>query len=198
MLTAYLIKVHLIYWTFSSIFIDNTIAANCYLPEGCRIERIYKRDFFEFSVRGSHKYSVIVCDIESDEYEFKFKDLTEKMIKEKCYIVEFEHPKIIFRWLSNNKAQKQLVFNNRFNLTNAVRYFSYFEHFMNLNFWYLNGFDLNMFDNHLNFTNYLYTDKIEFVNSRLDFYHNNKKINSSRYNRYQYIKYTIYFSTCYR
>lgn len=128
-----------------------------------------------------------MCDINNDAYEFKFRDLTSQMAKDECgkplnndsseYSRHEFQMQVIFRWTSNNEMK---ILNKKFNLTNSFRYLSFFYHTIFLNFWDINGFDVDIIDE-----KYLYTpmrnsfiSSIIIAGSRLDFYHKKTRINS--------------------
>ena len=114
---------------------------NCSIPDGCRLEKDFQREYFEFNVRGKIKRFFILCDIKSDDFEFKFR----KGKLGGCNLnKDIENrQKIIFRWKSSSELR---IFDQRFNFTNAIRYFRHFVDFIALYIYGLNGFDFNIVD----------------------------------------------------
>ena len=147
---------------FNGIY--TSYAFKCPLPERCRIE--------SWSAQFSQRF-FIICDINNNEFEFKFKESTSLInIDQKC---EFEDLNLLlFRWTSNDL----LILDKAFNFTNVIRYTDFFKNLpFVVNIMNIKGFDVNflgkkfLFNNNSPIAIYIY-------NSRLDFYHNKKKINS--------------------
>ena len=79
--------------------------------------------------------------------------------------------RFIIRSVSNRILDRQ------FNFTNSLRYFSHFKNKIHLSIYGFKGFDLNFLKN---LTFFLYVRNIEFIDVRLEFYHNKKKITSCK------------------
>ena len=150
-------------------------AFNCPLPEKCRIDYVYNsEDFYYFNQKEFQAYPEIICDI-NEKFEFTFKDPTTfNNSDEKCFI---EYPKktnIIFKWSSQNELS---ALEERFNFTNLMRYLSFFDPIVYINFWGINGFDVRFLGENFNISEKsLYI--IVLSDCRLNFYHNRKRINS--------------------
>ena len=137
----------------------------CELPYGCRLENIID------PVAG--EFDTMMCDVNNDAFEFKFKELNSNDI---CY----NSKSVIFKWSGSTGLN---VLDKTFNFANAARYFEYSIEFMMARFWNLNGIDVDIFGNNLSSNNSYMTspsDFIELANSRLDFYHNKRKLNTCR------------------
>ena len=140
---------------------------NCYLPERCRIEGVYPNLFNE---KGYRKESTIMCDIND---EFEFNPSSNFTAQDRCYTnTDIQH--FIFEWTSPNELN---ILETRFNFTNAVSYIRYLDNSAYIKFWDIIGFDVNIRDYMYLFDKKL-TKTIEFENSRLDFYHNKRRIDS--------------------
>ena len=169
------LKLFAINLIFSSVLITNSSEFNCNLPEGCRFEKIYSRSNLIFNERSASKLNAIVCDVENQRFKFKFEG--PNLTKHHCDMSNDEdHTQMtLLRWTSS----ESITLNNRFNFTNALTYFSYFKKQMDLQIHGLKGFDLNFFvEKYRSKSPFLGT--IELVDTRMDFYHDNKKISSCR------------------
>ena len=144
----------------NSIFISNANQFNCHLPERCRQEKYLNND-------------ILICDINKDAIEFKFKEPTPLITGEKCAKTTYI---IYFRWIPNDL----IILDKQFNFTNMIRYFDFFEKSkLIVSLIGLKGFDIN-FLNKKYFLDNLSRSKLQIFifNSRLDFYYNKKKLNS--------------------
>ena len=155
---------------FNSIYTSNANELNCHLPENCRIEGIYTSGFSFFY------YSFILCDINNDGFEFKFKEPTPLITAgKKCFMSKFYL--IVFRWISNDL----IILDKQFNFTNMIRYFGYFDETsleFSINIINLKGFDINFLGEKKYSFDKNYEPNIYINNCLLDFYHNKKKLNS--------------------
>ena len=151
-------------------------AFNCLLPDQCRLESVYMRKYIELNEKGTVKNLAILCDIKTDEYEFKYSNRSIRIDGERCSLFEdrdhVKYQETIFRWTSDSRSR---ILDKRLNLTNAMRYFSNFKSTVNVNFWNLNGFDVNLYKVQLKNT---FIKSIELSNSRLEFYLNKSRIQS--------------------
>ena len=153
---------------FNSVFLPG-YADKCDLPYGCRSERV-------FDSRLRKNDETIMCDVNNDAFEFKFNPRKYEEIT-LDWFCNNSHS-VIFRWTGSTGLN---VLNKRFNFANVARYFAYFL-YINTNFWNLKGIDVDIFDNNLlsDNSNFRSFYSIELTNSRLDFYHNKRKLNSCR------------------
>ena len=127
-----------------SVFIRSFNAFNCHLPFGCRMKKIYPRDFMDFNEKGTTKVSSILCEVKDYNFTFKFPEPTPQITNDSCNInSDNKHEqRIIIRRLS-----KEIGFLERqFNFTNALRYFKHFSHPISLFILSFNGFDLNFLE----------------------------------------------------
>lgn len=163
---------------FSIALIRYCDGFNCYLPEGCRLEKVYHRQSLNFIEKGKSKFFAIVCDINSEDFELKLNHSIPRKTDHTCDLT----PEIgnghwqsaIFRWLSRDESA---ILDERFNLTNAIAYFKHFKTHVNLNVYGVNGFGLNLFHKNLNLKN-THIQSFELIDIRLEFYHDKKKMNS--------------------
>ena len=156
---------------FNSVFLPDrsSYAYKCDLPYGCRSERVFDSRFRE-------NEDTIMCDINNDAFEFKFNPRTYQKLIWDGYCNNSHS--IIFRWTGSTGSN---VLDKRFNFANAARYLRYFAYFMEyMVFWNVKGIDVDIFDNNL-FPDNSYMKSfysIELANSRLDFYHTKRKLNT--------------------
>ena len=152
---------------FNSVFLPGH-AYKCDLPYGCRSERVFDSTYMVNS-------DTIMCDVNNDAFEFKFKPRTHEEIISNGFC-NSPHS-VIFRWTGSTGLN---VLDKRFNFANAARYFAYFVGYMVAKFWNVKAIDVDIFDNNLFSDPYKASpfDSIELANSRLDFYHNKRKLNS--------------------
>ena len=167
---------------FPSLFIDNfsEAAFNCHLPEKCQLESHYL-DFTDNNMKTDKMQEDMICYI-SDEFKFRFKEPTPQFnTSQKCIIDKNNKtlpPCLIFKWTSTNELS---IFEKNFNLTNAMSYLKFFDMYsyvINVKFWDINGFDVNIFDDLLYLKNISYIIKIELTNYRFVFYKNKRKLYS--------------------
>ena len=145
----------------NSIFISNANTFNCHLPERCWLE-------------NDEYYDNLSCDINNDAFEFKFKEQTSLITGEKCALSKTDSI-ISFRWTSNDLT----ILDKQFNFTNVIRYFDYFENLrLSLKMNDLKGFDVNFLERNYSFNKWSKPISIDIINSRFEFYHNKKKLNS--------------------
>lgn len=112
---------------------------------------------------------MIACEINKDEFEFKFKDSPTFVTGEKC-LFDGNKNILIFRWTSKGLA----ILGKQFNFTNVLRYLINMKEETEVFLWSLKGFDLNF----LNQNPFIYGSNIGIIhlsNLRLDFYYNKKK-----------------------
>ena len=157
---------------------------NCHLPERCRIKNIYNSEnFYSYNQKELYTYPQIICDVtDNEEFELNFKDPTPLMNSdEKCSTNFYGYITInyiIFKWTwSSNEAK---ILEKRFNFTNVMRYLSFFKPYVYINFWSLNGFDVNFLGESYNMT-VKSLSGIALLDCSLNFYHNKRKINSCQH-----------------
>lgn len=178
-------------FVFSGFFIPYSYGYDC-LPEKCQFESVYDFLFKSYyKETTAKKMFSIICDIKDDSFDFKYNnDLKKHITDKKCdnygNLIHFKS--IIFRWTSSNDL---ITFDKRFLniIPNSINYFFYFPFLplVRISFWDLKGFDVSIFEKGYleNLSKGEFSLKFEFfwliievANSRLDFYHNKKKINS--------------------
>ena len=64
---------------------------------------------------------MIMCDINNDEFTFKFKDPPTFVTNERCAVGAGSSP-LIFRWTSKEST----ILDREFNFTNVFRYITYY------------------------------------------------------------------------
>ena len=155
------------------IFTQIANAFNCHLPYGCRLQNGFAQENYELNEIGDRlNVSVIICDINNNDFSFKFKDPPTFVNGTKCLLKDNNHNnKIIFRWTSKELT----ILDKPFDL--MYRYIRYFNYSTEIHFWSVKGFDLNFLsEKPINYRSKIY--EIQLSKSRLDFYHDKKRINS--------------------
>ena len=146
---------------------------NCHLPDGCRLEKGYLQENLDTNEIGKRLKNMITCDINNDEFTFRFKDPPFFSSNRTCQIDDYHNNQIVFRWTSKELT----ILDRQFNFTNLFRYIKYMKYYTDVHLWNLNGFDLNFLYGK-SFNHRSHIDKIQLSKCRLDFYHKKKKINS--------------------
>ena len=155
---------------FLLTFVFGSSNLKCAIPDGCQVEKIYEGG-------KQWKYFSIFCDINNNQFEFKFNDDPNGTFKN-CDAY-FENraifsSMIILRWpLSNELA----ILEPQFNLTNLNRYFHLFLNAGTLKLIDAKGFDVNIIDKYF-FDYETNIQTVHLINCRLDFYHNKRKFQS--------------------
>ena len=68
--------IRVFYFIFSNVVFTSTVNAfNCHLPDGCRLEKGFIEENYEMNEIGNRLPFFIMCDINNNEFRFKFKDL---------------------------------------------------------------------------------------------------------------------------
>ena len=173
----HLINLTIFYFIFfNSVLLSVVNAFNCDLPEHCRLDLV--DDVFTNLLvyeKSYYKRQTIWCDIKENNFEFRFKEPT--INQTNCDQIDPNYYNIYaLKWTISNELA---ILNNRFNFSNAVRYFKRVPGDLSyISFIGLNGFDVNFLNNELLIKNYSQTYYFQFLNGRLDFYHKNKKLSS--------------------
>lgn len=151
---------------------------NICLAEGCRIEKILDMRDVNINDNTDKKFSVIMCEIKSDEFEYKEPSNITGCFNFSSEMIDitvkgnFDLINTVFRWTTTNEEQS--LFDKRLNFTNALRYFEIFFDFSGIQIWSAKGFDLELYQDIRNII-ILY---VECFGCRLEFYSNHKRINS--------------------
>jgi hypothetical protein len=72
------------YLLSNGVLTENAI--NCHLPDGCRLEKGYLQENFDTNEIGKRSNNMITCDINNDEFAFRFKDPPLFVSDKKCQI----------------------------------------------------------------------------------------------------------------
>ena len=164
------------YLIYSILIIDFVCIANpnntCHLPKGCRSEYVYDDYLEDFSEKGADIWLSVMCDVNNDAFEFKFKEMSFETDEVICDNNDNFMFLIIFRWTSNDLN----ILDKRFNFSNVLRYSSYYPSIRKkVKLWNLKGFDVDIRNvKNESEDNFIFS----FSNCRLDLYHNKKRINS--------------------
>ena len=163
---------------FNEIFTSTANDINCYLPDGCRLESGYVQDIYEMNeIANRFDISMIMCDINNNEFVFKFKVPPKFLTDEKCHKqqVNAQYNPLIFRWTSKEST----ILNKQFNFSNVFKYINYMRHLKYVHLWGLKGFDLNFLSEKIGekkISSGVYFFQLSKL--RLDFYRGKKKISS--------------------
>ena len=164
--------IFLLYCLFSNGFF--TKAFNCHLPDGCRLQSGFAHNAFEMNEIDNGLMFFIMCDINKNDMWFKFKDPPIIINRTQCKLNAYTHSQIIIRWTSSKEST---ILDRQFNFTNLIKYLTYFKSLTDVQLLNLKGFDLNFLEkNAFKYTSYFMY--IQVANSRIDFYHDKRKINS--------------------
>lgn len=121
----------------------------------------------------------MMCDINDDTpFEVKVNSDMPLITGEVCESGEddriFDMKNFIFRW-TNRKKNK--ILDKQWDFSYMYNYFSYFKYEQNVRFWGFNGFDINMLEG-IDSANKTLSGCIELSHCRIDFYHDQKRIDS--------------------
>ena len=119
-----------------------------------------------------NNYIMIMCDINNNEFEFKFKNPPTFVTGELC-VSNSDFVPLIFRWTSKELS----ILDRRFNFTNIFNYNIHMKYLTDVHFWGLKGFDLN-FLGEKSFDYGSHIGGIYISKCRLDFYHDKKRTSS--------------------
>ena len=125
-----------------SICIFITIAENafnCHLPEGCRLESGFVNDYYDMNEIGNRLNKFIICDINNNQFGFKFKDPPKFVNGTRCQFNAQKMIPLIFRWTSKELT----ILYRQFNFLNVHRYSNYMNYLSKIFLWSVKGFDLN-------------------------------------------------------
>lgn len=126
-------------WILTSCFIN---ALNCYQPEGCRLQTFYESSlYFNYHEKGHRKAMSMFCEINNDEFEFKFRDPNSIKNNETCDQDEkfFDRTNfIILKWTESNELA---VLEKRFNFSNVIQFFRLYKKLVTLKIFNIKGFD---------------------------------------------------------
>ena len=105
------------YCLFSNfVFTQTANVFNCHLPDGCRFERGYILENYDMNEIGNRlDILMIMCDINNDEFSFKFKDPPNFVTGEICLMESKHTNKIYFKWTSKELT----ILDSEFNFTNV-------------------------------------------------------------------------------
>ena len=166
-------KFQLIYCFWFLFFAPISDALICLpLPERCRFEDVFVTPNYENLEKGFWKHFSLLCEFDLNNNAFKF-----NMTLVKCDEENNEKMgrilDIIFRWTSSNDLA---ILDKRFQYSNVELFFIHWRILpRDFRFWNFDGFDLNILDELLK---HYFVRTIEIAKSRLDFYHNKRKIES--------------------
>lgn len=86
---------------FNVVFTSTANVFNCHLPDGCRLERGYIMDSYDMNEMGKHfDIFMIMCDINNNEFRFKFKNPPNFVTGEKC-LMESNSNTIVIKFISD-------------------------------------------------------------------------------------------------
>ena len=164
------------YCLFSNIgYTPTANVFNCHLPDGCRFERGFISDTYDMNEIGNRlDILMIMCDINNNEFRFKFKDPPNFVTGKKCLMESNHGIKIYFKWTSKELT----ILESEFNFTNVFKYLSYMKKYSIVFLWSLKGFDVNFLGKNYKSSNESHISIVSLSKLRLDFYHNKKIISS--------------------
>ena len=149
-------------------------AFNCYLPVGCRFESGFVDLNYDTNEIGNRlDRFMIMCDINTNQFGFKFKNPPTLVNHSKCSYADHSTP-LIFRW----NSKELTILDRKFDFSNVYRYVNYMKYLTDVYLWNVNGFDLNFLGGEKSINYRSSIRPIHLSKCRLDFYHDKKRINS--------------------
>lgn len=116
-----------------------------------------------------------MCDINNDEFQFNYKELTILKSSNHCDFYMKSFFLIIFNFAASSGCEA--IIDKRFNFSNFIRYSSNGKHdFDTFRFWNIKDFDVNMFAEFESMYVNLFFINIEVSSSRFVFYHEKKRL----------------------
>ena len=171
---AFLISTSLV---LSSVF-------NCKIPSGCKIDNVH----VPYSTYGYEKTSIemegLLCEIRDEQFQFNYlmpwpilKPIDNKSLTlgDLCKI----NKHLRLRDVIEFRFHRNFVLNKYFNITNLLRYFSYFRFPTSAIFVNLNGFELDILNDsnqHLSIIPYENVEFVYCIKCKIDFYSNGRLI----------------------
>lgn len=153
---------------------------NCRIPNGCQIETVHHIDTIQNEKYNPLKYQGITCEIPSKgDFHFEF-ILNPLLTNQSCLLdAEDSYNELIFRWPAINNID--MIIDKRLNLSNVIKYTSYFEKDILLVLFNVNGFDIDLYESSLyteqeNRTYYI--GAIQCIKCQIRFFTNRRLVSS--------------------